>query len=186
MSQLRVQCNGLDRSEVSGVRNAVRSLMKIVVGIAMAAICLGLGWLCLAPERQVKQSFDITDDHNISFERGEGYILIHVHWLVPAEDGLRLMREGVGDKPGWTYHRLLPLGFLIASRGTKYLWFFQIGAPRWALVVVSALSGCTAAYVFLASPIRSFVRQRRGQCLKCGYNLTGLTEPRCPECGNKW
>ena len=21
------------------------------------------------------------------------------------------------------------------------------------------------------------------RCSKCGYNLTGLTEPRCPECG---
>jgi len=26
-------------------------------------------------------------------------------------------------------------------------------------------------------------RRRRGQCCKCGYVLKGLTEPRCPECG---
>ena len=24
---------------------------------------------------------------------------------------------------------------------------------------------------------------RRGHCHRCGYDLTGLTEPRCPECG---
>ena len=23
----------------------------------------------------------------------------------------------------------------------------------------------------------------RGHCRRCGYNLTGLTEARCPECG---
>ena len=27
------------------------------------------------------------------------------------------------------------------------------------------------------------VRRGRGQCIACGYNLTGLTERRCPECG---
>lgn len=27
-------------------------------------------------------------------------------------------------------------------------------------------------------------RRRRGQCEKCGYDLHGLPEPRCPECGS--
>jgi len=31
--------------------------------------------------------------------------------------------------------------------------------------------------------IRQRRRQRRNQCLNCGYNVTGLTEARCPECG---
>ena len=26
-------------------------------------------------------------------------------------------------------------------------------------------------------------RVRPGHCIRCAYNLTGLTEPRCPECG---
>jgi len=26
-------------------------------------------------------------------------------------------------------------------------------------------------------------RQRRNQCIRCGYSLKGLPEPRCPECG---
>jgi ribosomal protein L37E len=25
--------------------------------------------------------------------------------------------------------------------------------------------------------------QEDGHCIQCGYNLFGLTEPRCPECG---
>jgi predicted amidophosphoribosyltransferase len=26
----------------------------------------------------------------------------------------------------------------------------------------------------------------RGHCRRCGYNLKGLTEPRCPECGESF
>ncbi len=29
-------------------------------------------------------------------------------------------------------------------------------------------------------------RHRAGYCRKCRYNLTGLTEPRCPECGTEF
>lgn len=29
-------------------------------------------------------------------------------------------------------------------------------------------------------------RARRGQCLACGYDLTGLPSPRCPECGTSF
>jgi len=30
---------------------------------------------------------------------------------------------------------------------------------------------------------RRLARRFPGHCLKCGYNLRGLPEPRCPECG---
>jgi hypothetical protein len=31
---------------------------------------------------------------------------------------------------------------------------------------------------------RIIAREPRGTyCTRCGYDLTGLTEPRCPECG---
>lgn len=35
-------------------------------------------------------------------------------------------------------------------------------------------------------PLRRWRRRRKGQCLKCGYSLTGLTEPRCPECATSF
>ena len=43
--------------------------------------------------------------------------------------------------------------------------------------------------LFLASAIPTLLVWRfvpkfpRGHCRRCGYNLTGLTEARCPECG---
>jgi len=32
-------------------------------------------------------------------------------------------------------------------------------------------------------PLRRRSRRKRGLCVACGYNLKGLPEPRCPECG---
>ena len=50
--------------------------------------------------------------------------------------------------------------------------------PVWPLVIP-----------LMIPPIRDSIRERRrlhrkkrNECLECGYNLTGLIEPRCPEC----
>lgn len=37
--------------------------------------------------------------------------------------------------------------------------------------------------VFVMGPFRSWRRSKRGQCLNCGYDLTGNTSGVCPECG---
>ena len=45
-----------------------------------------------------------------------------------------------------------------------------------------------AAYpiLVLIKTIRRRLRPKPGLCSKCGYNLTGLPEPRCPECGTEF
>lgn len=52
--------------------------------------------------------------------------------------------------------------------------------PLWVLFVVFVTY---LALAFLRGPMRRWRRRRKGLCVKCGYNLTGLPEPRCPECG---
>ena len=46
-----------------------------------------------------------------------------------------------------------------------------------------------AAYPFIAfirGPLRRYRRRRKGLCVTCGYDLTGLPENRCPECGTEF
>ena len=51
-----------------------------------------------------------------------------------------------------------------------------------AAVVVYA---CALALDCAAGPLLNWVREFwvPGHCLRCGYNLTGLSASRCPECG---
>ena len=58
------------------------------------------------------------------------------------------------------------------------------GKTGWIIrIPLLAISCLLAAYPIANAPLRRWRRRRRGLCLRCGYNLTGLTEPRCPECG---
>jgi hypothetical protein len=43
--------------------------------------------------------------------------------------------------------------------------------------------GVVPAIAFVRGPLRRMRRWRRGLCVSCGYDLTGLQETRCPECG---
>ena len=57
------------------------------------------------------------------------------------------------------------------------------GAPFWALATVTLLWPLCA---FLSGPVRRRRRRKRGLCVACGYNLQGLTDARCPECGREF
>ena len=62
---------------------------------------------------------------------------------------------------------------------TRYLIVYF---PLWAPLLLFA------AYPTLAlirGPVRRWRRRKHGLCIHCGYNLTGLTEARCPECGQE-
>ena len=51
------------------------------------------------------------------------------------------------------------------------------------LCVVSGLFLALLAVVVLRRQVKRARLQDSGLCVNCRYNLTGLPEPRCPECG---
>jgi len=70
-----------------------------------------------------------------------------------------------------------PIGWIYAT----FIWFVMLMAliigPMLLLEFYLRVSR-------VAREVRSLARKQRGQCIKCGYDLTGLEfNERCPECG---
>jgi len=58
----------------------------------------------------------------------------------------------------------------------------RICVPLW---LPSCFFFSSFVFLLIRGPIRTMWRLRHNLCLRCGYSLDGLTEPRCPECGSE-
>jgi len=93
-----------------------------------------------------------------------------------------VLGEGAAcDTPNWGSGSLTARA---ASRTTvrRYPCATSLDISLWAVTVAFAIY---PALAFMRAALRWWRRRRRraNQCVRCGYNLTGLSEPRCPECG---
>ena len=77
-------------------------------------------------------------------------------------------------------HNLELAGFRLRLWSFNQIRLNKVEFPCWATVLL--FSGWPII-AFIRGPYRRAARRAKGLCLKCGYNLTGLVEPRCPECG---
>jgi hypothetical protein len=93
-----------------------------------------------------------------------------------------------GEPPGWPYRLAYEYGFfwdafhnegpLVLPESLTIDKYRRVSVPLWPLLLV-------AAYLAIREVRRvSLQRKRRGHCKNCGYDLRGLPEPRCPECGS--
>jgi len=93
----------------------------------------------------------------------------------------------------WWWFRFGVITFLVhltiqgltTLAGSGRIYVFSPHAPGFvfllsSLSIVAALGGLVMACIKHAEEDSEHLR-----CLKCGYILKGLSEPRCPECGKQ-
>ena len=77
----------------------------------------------------------------------------------------------------WMYNRLERL------HHDSDLSFILVSLHCVSLAPLIILLAFYPTFAFIRGPVRRWRRRRHGLCIACSYNLTALTEPRCPECG---
>ena len=86
------------------------------------------------------------------------------------------------------------LGLVARRSALRLAWIFAVIVTMCSLLLellVGGLSGSDLLVLLVGSPLAPLgawllYRNRKqvaGRCRSCGYNLHGLPEPRCPECG---
>ena len=121
--------------------------------------------------------------------------------LVAASLVLPLWAIGLRGRWRW-WREVIPavplLCLVVALNGTAYRQLTDIGYLSPAKNIVTAIEALgilvlipiTLTWlVFLRRNIhirREQLRKAGGRCSQCGYNLTGLPERRCPECGREF
>ncbi len=95
-----------------------------------------------------------------------------------------LLKDTLGQKPGagraefgFDYGETDPFQSPVVWRSSA-----QIRSLEVALYLPLGLFA-VVWLIFRGFELRYHRRKKLGLCLECGYNLKGLTEPRCPECG---
>jgi len=83
--------------------------------------------------------------------------------------------------PGWLYDRSVVLNEAsgLYARSSNLIVSFFIP------ILLALLFSSYPTVLFIRGPLRRHRRRRRGECIGCGYDLTGNESGVCPECGQQ-
>lgn len=162
-------------------------IVVLTLGAAVIGAVWGMSYLLAYPSwydvgKGCLVSFDV-DHGSVALDASCGYAtLSHEAFVAPTQP--RTERTiAVGDVVIETTAQTIWVGtdFLRPLETKEMLLVTQsVGFPLW---IPFLLFAAYPAMAFIRGPVRRWRRRRKGLCVKCGYNLTGLPEPRCPECG---
>jgi len=145
-----------------------KSIIVFLIAATMACAAL---WPMSYKDPNPCYLFHYTDSAEILFLCHRGTLRIS-HW---RESTVSASSKSVEKS-------FLGFGFKVSIRDTpqgRSSRMHRFILPMW----FTSLLLVAYPIVALVREIRRRRRRRRGFCRKCGYNLTGLSEPRCPECG---
>ena len=73
------------------------------------------------------------------------------------------------------------LGMFWKAGGGRGGWQeLDIGLHAWPAAALLCIAWPLAAWSYFGIPI---LRRKRGLCVRCGYDISGIPSPVCPECG---
>lgn len=119
-------------------------------------------------------------EYSLGFRATEGDLSVSVKMLVEADQLRPCWQRRCGRFSVMRVWMHNPQSGWPPKPGFPQYQSLEVSIPLWALTMVLAPYPLLA---FVRGPLRRVRRRRRGQCIACGYCLTGLPSRRCPECG---
>lgn len=158
--------------------NRLRTLFA--AAMAMLALCIGI--LAVFDVFTRRPDPFLQASHHFSATPWQGSIGtwmydVTMQWDIVHLEVVRPIADSENTSVGFIMHRWSLFSLGSARVVGQHYWI------RLPTILLIAILLSPLMYELWRGPMRRRRRLRLGQCVGCGYPLTGLPEPRCPECG---